>query len=104
MDDVFAKIVGPDTRDTKRTYGPVPCTSELRGKTAAKVSLRLAHAAKRNAEEEAATLKKKMMEMEENNRKLQEDLACAKSPASSGVKDRRRMSTDDLQRNQPVNH
>ncbi|CAL5079431.1 unnamed protein product [Urochloa decumbens] len=51
MDDVFSKIVGPDTRDTKRTYGPVPCTGELRGKTAAKVSLRLAHAAKRNAEQ-----------------------------------------------------
>ncbi|CAL5089589.1 unnamed protein product [Urochloa decumbens] len=103
MDDVFSKIVGPDTRDTKRTYGPVPCTSELRGKTAAKVSLRLAHAAKRNAEEAAATLRKKMMEMEENNRKLKEDLASVKSPASGGVKDRR-MSTDDLQKNQHMNH
>lgn len=97
MEDVFAKVVGPDKRDIKRTYGLVPCTSELRGKTAAKVSLRQAMEAKRKAEEEAATLRKKIMEMEESQRKLQEDLTSANSPASSGVN--RRLSTHDLQKN-----
>ncbi|KAL6897389.1 hypothetical protein ACP4OV_007085 [Aristida adscensionis] len=67
MDDVLAKVIG-----------------ERRKKKAAKLSLRQVMEAKRKAEEEAATLREKMLEMEENNRKLQEDLANANSPASSG--------------------
>jgi hypothetical protein len=56
----------------------VLCPSELLiGKMAAKVSLRQVQEAKRKAEE-PATLRKKMLEMEENNRKLREDLARAK--------------------------
>ncbi|KAL6595092.1 hypothetical protein ACP70R_048195 [Stipagrostis hirtigluma subsp. patula] len=68
VDDVLAKVIG-----------------RRRGRKAKKVSLRQAMEDKRKAEEEAATLREKMLEMEENNRKLKEDLANANSPASSGV-------------------
>lgn len=56
-----------------------------RGKAALKLkaSFKEAMEAKRRAEDEAATLRKKMVEMEESQKKMQEDLANMTSTASA---------------------
>ena len=75
----------------KRTEGSTAHNSSLefskgpRGKAAAalQASFKEAMEAKQRAEDEADALKKKMMAMEENQRKMQEDLANMKSTVSA---------------------